>query len=562
MTATATCTAAPTIAAAVSVAVSPNGKSVYVAGLPNGVPGSDNSALTTFNRKDDGSLNQDGIAPTDRCIGPIDNNACATFVALRLPRDVVVTPDNKQVIVTTVNCAGGGGCSVAAFNRNETTGVVGPGNASCIGDGFTCSASPVRGEYTQVVVSKNGDRVYATSRLSNGNVKAVVTLARNSTTGVVTAIGCATGVVPPNCPTAAPALSDPVGLALSPGGDVLYTGSDSGQRIGIFGLDSTGLPVPKPSPFGCIAVAVGCGGAFAQGSNVPYVIPSPDGKYVYALGASRVFSFAVDHPPTCANQTIAVPFNTTVAVTLQCTDPDGDPVSGYALTSQPGRGTAIQQGGSVNYGPLNGSSGADSFTYTAVANGISADPATVTLNVAGAPPGGTTQPSCLDADHDGFCAGQDCNDSRAAIRPGAREVKGNRIDENCDGFARAVPDPDHRDHRQLVGARQADPDPQPAAAQPVAEGLQGADALRRPRLPVQGQAAQGQGQAGDAERARLAGQEPHVQGWSGARGARQCAEVQLEGAAVHPEGGQSPRRDAVLPAAGGHEATEALLTAA
>ena len=48
-------------------------------------------------------------------------------------------------------------------------------------------------------------------------------------------------------------------------------------------------------------------------------------------------------------------------------------------------------------------------------------------------------PSGIDADGDGFFAGQDCNDANAAIRPGAVEIKGNRIDENCDGLAEPFP---------------------------------------------------------------------------------------------------------------------------
>jgi putative metal-binding protein len=43
------------------------------------------------------------------------------------------------------------------------------------------------------------------------------------------------------------------------------------------------------------------------------------------------------------------------------------------------------------------------------------------------------QPSPVDADRDGFFAGQDCNDADPAIRPGAAEVRGNGVDENCDG---------------------------------------------------------------------------------------------------------------------------------
>ena len=38
----------------------------------------------------------------------------------------------------------------------------------------------------------------------------------------------------------------------------------------------------------------------------------------------------------------------------------------------------------------------------------------------------------LDRDRDGIGRPQDCNDADAAIRPGAREVIGNTVDENCD----------------------------------------------------------------------------------------------------------------------------------
>ncbi len=47
-----------------------------------------------------------------------------------------------------------------------------------------------------------------------------------------------------------------------------------------------------------------------------------------------------------------------------------------------------------------------------------------------------------DGDGDGFAIPVDCDDSRAAIRPGALEVRGNSIDENCDSRAepwRVVP---------------------------------------------------------------------------------------------------------------------------
>ena len=47
----------------------------------------------------------------------------------------------------------------------------------------------------------------------------------------------------------------------------------------------------------------------------------------------------------------------------------------------------------------------------------------------------TTPPgtSGLDNDGDGISPPADCNDSNPAIRPGARDIPGNKIDEDCDG---------------------------------------------------------------------------------------------------------------------------------
>jgi hypothetical protein len=50
----------------------------------------------------------------------------------------------------------------------------------------------------------------------------------------------------------------------------------------------------------------------------------------------------------------------------------------------------------------------------------------------GAGAGGDTA-ALVDADSDGVVAGPDCDDTRADIRPGARDRPGNRIDEDCSG---------------------------------------------------------------------------------------------------------------------------------
>jgi Putative metal-binding motif len=55
-----------------------------------------------------------------------------------------------------------------------------------------------------------------------------------------------------------------------------------------------------------------------------------------------------------------------------------------------------------------------------------------------APPA-SPPPAPPDQDGDGFATGQDCNDLDAAIRPGAVEVPGNAVDENCDCIREDLP---------------------------------------------------------------------------------------------------------------------------
>jgi MYXO-CTERM domain-containing protein len=42
--------------------------------------------------------------------------------------------------------------------------------------------------------------------------------------------------------------------------------------------------------------------------------------------------------------------------------------------------------------------------------------------------------SCIDADNDGHCQADDCNDQNPSVHPGAQEICGNLVDDDCDGL--------------------------------------------------------------------------------------------------------------------------------
>ena len=145
-----------------------------------------------------------------------------------------------------------------------------------------------------------------------------------------------------------------------------------------------------------------------------------------------------DFAPVCRSSSVDVAFNTTLSVPLTCTDVNGDAIVTQKMGSPAAGLLGEINNGSVFYSPFNGFIGADSFSFRGVTPtrpGVASNTATVSLNVGGPPPppggGGTPLPgpSGIDADKDGFFAGQDCNDNNAAIRPGALEIKGNNLRE-------------------------------------------------------------------------------------------------------------------------------------
>lgn len=402
--ATTGCAAAPAFANPATVAEAPDGKSVYVANNGSG------DGITIFKRSTTtGLLNQAGLTAAQKCMKRVaDADNCTVNGLLESPRDIEVTPDNKQVLVANVGCFVACYKLIALDRPSPDTSVLTqhPGAGGCISyynQGGPCTQRNLFYGPNQIAITSDGRQIYVAMR-GCCNVTGLMLVGRNPTTGNLSPNDfCAKypGTGAP-CTTEAKALSDPHDVALSPDNKYVYTAGFDGQRLGVFDRASDNTVAEKPGAFGCLAASNqgdACGGVTNGGTNtnIEYVLPSPDGRQVYSFGSGggvgKIFSFAVDHAPRCSSPTINTAFNTGVTITLPCTDQDGDPLS-FQILSQPAKGQlGALQGNKVTYGPLLGTSGPDSFTFRATGAGVPADTATVHVNVASAPAGPAPAPA-------------------------------------------------------------------------------------------------------------------------------------------------------------------------
>jgi hypothetical protein len=109
----------------------------------------------------------------------------------------------------------------------------------------------------------------------------------------------------------------------------------------------------------------------------------------YGLQIFRYTGPGAAQRPACADQDVAVPYQTAVTLSLRCTDANGNPLT-LAIASNPASGSlgALDQGAdTVTYTPNAGFSGADAFTFTASDGAATSAPATVRITVGPNPRG-------------------------------------------------------------------------------------------------------------------------------------------------------------------------------
>ena len=274
-----------------SIAVSPDGSRVYVTGrrFP--------SAVAIFTRAGDGSLRQP--AGPAGCVSHRGGSDCAVARALSSPEEVAVTPDSRHVLV-----AGMRSRAVAVLTAGPNGLSQAPGADGCIalgGGAEGCASGRALLGPVDLAISPDGRWAYVASSVAD----AVAVLHRDRTTGALTqprgrrgCLGQGTGArrcVPGR------ALDEPWGIALSPDGRSLYVVSAKINTLAAATRDrENGRLTQLPGRFGCFIRAGGFGCPEGRGLTVAVsVAVSPDGRNVYVvsedgyLGSVAVFRRSV-----------------------------------------------------------------------------------------------------------------------------------------------------------------------------------------------------------------------------------------------------------------------------
>jgi DNA-binding beta-propeller fold protein YncE len=253
-----------------SVAISADGRNVYVTSRTA-------NSLTAFSRNPgSGSLTQ--LSAGFGCISGLPVPACASGRALVGPDVVVVSPDGRNAYVGSFF-----GNAVAVFNRDPASGALAQpsGSSGCIAEAIGgCAVGIALGAPEGLAATATG--VYVGSALSN----AVAVLARDPATGALAQAtdgsGCIVDVPLSGCTTGFE-VNGANAVAVSPGGKDVYVTSLFSNSVTSFtrAVPAGGL-TQKAGPAGCLVWlrAVGC--SFGQALSAPEGLAvAPDGANVY-----------------------------------------------------------------------------------------------------------------------------------------------------------------------------------------------------------------------------------------------------------------------------------------
>jgi DNA-binding beta-propeller fold protein YncE len=261
------------------VAVSPDGKNVYVTG-----PGPAGGVAVFARDAGSGRLTQ--LQGAAGCVNATGRGGCAKALGVRGASSLAISQDGKSVYVV--------GFDFAVLSRNASTGAL--RSQGCFGAAAGCrQARGLFGGFVgSVAISPDGKNVYVGSHHVFGGVDqshddgAVAVFARSSNgalTQLAGAKGCTSNRGEGGCATASP-LGTVGSLVVSPDGKNLYVGSETNSED--FPAPSALLGFKRAAngsitPAGCIARTTRPGCTVYEAIFTPTSLAvSADGKNVYA----------------------------------------------------------------------------------------------------------------------------------------------------------------------------------------------------------------------------------------------------------------------------------------
>jgi 6-phosphogluconolactonase (cycloisomerase 2 family) len=366
------CDTAPSLGGADAIAISPDGRFVYVAG-------SSADSLVVFSR--DAATGR--LTPLPGAAGCLRANrtGCTPVTGVDAPSAIAITPDGTSLYVTST--AG----TLTSFQRDVASGTLTqlPAGTGCLSDGPLADCTAIGGlaRASALAISPDGLNVIAVGTDDD----AVLSFRRDPATGTLTRASCVSGSTATAGCTPSDLVHGPRSVTVKSNGLVVWVASSRADSVVTLQLDATtGALIPTVGPGGCLRTQASTDCRAARALDDPRgLAASPDGQRVYAVSAQSD-GIAVLGPqlaPNCLKVRATTVANKAHSVVLACSDPNGDKVT-LAIMRKPQHGglTGFARAtGSIQYRPVPGYAGPDSFTYTATDGLDTSTPGTASVSV-------------------------------------------------------------------------------------------------------------------------------------------------------------------------------------
>ncbi len=365
----------PSMVNAQGVAVSPDGKSVYVTSFSEGSVDhfERNTTSGELTYKDCVSSRNFGCESGDNVPG------------LSGAWGIAVSPDGKDVYVAAEERE-----AIVSFARNETTGTLtdeGCLSVNEVGCGAGNKAAPGAIGATDVAVSPDGNDVYLAGGVPG--VGGWLSTFKRSTGGALSYEGCATSASSGCAATNEPGMVNTRGVAVSPDGKSVYVAAETSNAVARFSRNTTSGALSyddclTSESSGCATNSVtGLKGAFG-------LAVSPDGESVYvtslghdnalvrlerdttggALSVGECFTHQTEAEVDCGAIHVQSGLAGLAGAERVATSPDGKNVYVAALSESAVAVFGLASGGGSRHTLIVDKAGAGSGTVTSSPTGI------------------------------------------------------------------------------------------------------------------------------------------------------------------------------------------------